>query len=125
MTVRAHTRSRPVTVSLPADRPCDQPGAICSPGGARLGTASSLTLSTATVAGSAATSLSIADASAVENATALTFTITLSCPLRSSLKVGFETLTTGTATAGRRLPRDEAHGRHPDGKPNVGSPLSG
>ena len=99
MTVRAHTRSLPVTVSLPANRPCNERGAICTPGGTRLGNAPSLTLSTATVAGSAATSLSIADASAVENAAALNFTITLSSPVRSSVMVDFETLTTGTATA--------------------------
>ena len=99
MTVRADTRSRSVTVSLPANRPCGQRGAICTAGGARLANAPSLTLSTATVAGNVVPTLSIADTSAVENAAALSFTITLSSPPRSDVKVDFETLTTGTATA--------------------------
>ena len=100
LTVRAHTRSRPVTVSLPANRPCNQRGALCTLGGVRLANAPSLTLSTASVAGHVAPTLSIADASAPENAAALNFTITLSSPLRSAVEVDFETLATGTATAG-------------------------
>ena len=103
LTVRAHTRSRPVTVSLPANRPCTRRGALCTLGGVRLANAPSLTLSTASVAGHVAPTLSIADASAPENAAALNFTITLSSPLRSAVEVHFETLdddSDTTATAG-------------------------
>ena len=103
LTVRAHTRSKPVTVSLPANRPCTRRGALCTLGGVRLANAPSLTLSTASVDGNAAPTLSIANASAPENVAALNFTITLSSPLRSAVEVHFETLdddSDTTATAG-------------------------
>ncbi|MDE0712818.1 MAG: hypothetical protein OXH60_11875 [Rhodospirillales bacterium] len=101
MRVAPVDETKPVTVTLRGNRPCNEQGALCTGSGGRLDGSPALTLSTDSNPPDLGSlpSLSIADTSGTEDSANLAFDVSLSKAVSATIAVDFRTVSGGTATA--------------------------
>ena len=100
MRVAPVDETKPVTVTLRGNRPCNEKGALCTGSGGQLDSSPALTLSADTEPPdlSSLPSLSIADTSGTEDSANLAFDVSLSKAVSATIAVDFRTVSGGTAT---------------------------